>query len=69
MSALPAQITELSSEPAAVRPAPGSGARLRAERRAEMASARRLRQRWAMFSVAVLGCFFGLTVGVLDVLH
>jgi hypothetical protein len=68
MSALPAEITELSPGPVAVRPA-AAGSQLRAERRAEQARARRARLRWSVFSVAVLGCSFGLTVGVLDVLH
>jgi hypothetical protein len=69
MSALPAQTPELSREPMMVRPMTGNGAQLRAERRAEMAQARRLRQGWSVISLAVLGAFFALTVGVLDVLH
>jgi hypothetical protein len=69
MSALPAQIPELSPDPVVARPAPGTGARLRAERRAEQAQARRIRQRWAVVGVALLVCLFALTVGVLDVLH
>ena len=68
MSALPAEITELSPGPVAVRPA-AAGSQLRAARRAEQAMARRTRLRWSAFSVAVLGCSFALTVGVLDVLH
>ena len=71
MSALPAettdQTTELSPRPHAVRPV--AGLQLRAERRAEQARARRERLRWSIVSVAILGCSFGLTVGVLDVLH
>ncbi len=69
MSALQAQIAEISPDPVAVRPAPGPEARLRAERRAEQAEARRIRQRWAVVGAAVLVCLFALTVGVLDVLH
>jgi hypothetical protein len=68
MSALPAQITELTPGPLPVRPAT-TGSQLRAERRAEQAIERRTRRRWAAFGVAILGCSFGLTVGVLDVLH
>jgi hypothetical protein len=69
MSALPAQITELSPGPAAVRPAPGTGAQLRAERRTELARLRRARQRCAVLSLAVIGLFFAFTVGILGVLH
>jgi len=69
MSALLAQIPELSPEPVAVRPAPGAGAQLRAERRAEVAEARRIRRRWSVLSLALIGVLFALTVGVLDVLH
>jgi hypothetical protein len=68
MSALPAEITEVSPAPVAPRPAPpGSG--LRAERRVEQAAARRARRRWAAFCIAIFLCSFGLTVGILDVLH
>jgi hypothetical protein len=64
MSALPAETSELSPRPLAVRPLV-AGMQLRAERRAEQALARRARLRWAI----VLILSFALTVGVLDVLH
>ena len=71
MSALPAETTDLTTElpprPHAVRPA--AGLQLRAERRVEQALARRERLRWSVISVAILGCAFSLTAGVLDVLH
>jgi hypothetical protein len=67
MSALPAETTELSPRPHAVRPA--AGLQLRAERRAGQALARRVRVRWSVVAVAILSCSFALTVGVLDVLH
>jgi hypothetical protein len=67
MSALPAEITELTPGPAAVQPP--VGAQVRTARRAELAEARRARLRWSVLSVAILGSFFGLTIGVLDVLH
>jgi len=68
MSALPAETTEMSPRPYAVRPSP-AGSQLRAERRAEQAMARRTRFRWAIVSVTLLVLSFALTVGVLDVLH
>ena len=68
MSALPAETTELSPRPVAVRPAapacscgPNGGPSRRWRARS--------RRRWAVVGVAILGCSFGLTVGVLDVLH
>jgi hypothetical protein len=67
MSALPAETTELSPRPYAVRPS--ADLRLRVERRAEQAQARRERLRWSIVGVAILICSFALTVGVLDVLH
>ena len=67
MSALPAETTELSPQPYAVRPS--AGLRLRVERRAAQAQARRQRVRWSIVGVAILVCSFALTVGVLDVLH
>jgi hypothetical protein len=67
MSALPAETTELSPRPYAVRPPARS--QLRTERRAELALARRERLRWSVVGVAILGGSFALTVGVLDVLH
>ncbi len=68
MSALPAEVTEVTPPAISPRPAP-SGAKLRAERRAEEAIARRIRRRWAAFCISIFVCFFGLTVGILDVLH
>ncbi len=68
MSALPAETTELSPARVEVRPAV-AGPQQRAERRPEEAMARRARRRWAIFSLAVLGLSFALTVGILDVLH
>ena len=67
MSALPAETTDLSPRPHAVRPS--AGLRLRVERRAEQALARRERVRWSIAGVAIMVCSFALTVGVLDVLH
>jgi hypothetical protein len=68
MSALPAETTELSPRPHAVRPSV-AGIQLRAERRVEQARARQERFRWAVVGVAILVCSFALVVGVLDVLH
>jgi hypothetical protein len=68
MSVLPADTTELSPRPYAVRPS-AAGSQLRAERRAEQAKARRERFRWSIVAVAILVLSFALTVGVLDVLH
>jgi hypothetical protein len=68
MSALPAETTDLSPRPVAVRPSV-AGSQLRAERRAEQAKARRDRFRWAVVGVTILILSFALTVGVLDVLH
>jgi hypothetical protein len=68
MSALPAETTELSPRPHAVRQSV-VGFQLRAERRAEQAKAQRERFRWAIVSVTILILSFALTVGVLDVLH
>ena len=68
MSALPAETSDLSPRPLAVRPS-AVGSQLRAERRAEQAKARRDRFRWSVVGVAILILSFALTVGVLDVLH
>jgi hypothetical protein len=68
MSALSAEVTELSQIPVAARPVV-TGAPQRAERRAQRARERRSRRLWAACALAVIGCFFGLTVGILDVLH
>jgi hypothetical protein len=68
MSAQPAEVTELHQAPLAVRPVAG-GQQLRAERRAEKARERHTRQRWAIFSVALLAGSFGATVGILEVMR
>jgi hypothetical protein len=68
MSALPAEMPELSPAPVAVRPG-AAGSQLRAERRAEQAIARRIRRRWASLGIGLLLASFGATVGILDVLH
>ncbi len=68
MSALPARVTELPiAAPAPV--APLGRAERRAERRAQLKLARRSRRRWAVLACSVLAGVFGLTVGILDVLH
>jgi hypothetical protein len=68
MSALPAEITQLSPGPRPVRPSV-VGAQLRADRRAAQVEERRARRHWSILSVAVLGCSFGITAGVLGVLR
>jgi hypothetical protein len=68
MSAMPAQKTEFTPGTPVVR-VPVVGAQCRVERRAELVAARRARQRWAWYSGAVMAGTFGLTVGILDVLH
>jgi hypothetical protein len=72
MSAMPAEITGLSRGPeitsVSVR-TPVARSQRRSERRAEQMVARRARQRWSVFSCAVLVGSFALTVGILDVLH
>ena len=67
MSALPARVTELPSAPV-VHASPGAAQR-RAERRAEQSLGRRIRRRWAIVGCSILAGTFGLTVGILDVLH
>jgi hypothetical protein len=67
MSAMPARVAELSDGPQV-----GSStqqAQRRADRRAELKLARRSRQRWAIVASSILVGAFGLTVGILDVLH
>lgn len=64
---MPAGWTELSESPD-VGASPALGQR-RADRRAELKLARRSRQRWAIAGCSILVGAFGLTVGVLDVLH
>jgi hypothetical protein len=67
MSAMPAEWTELSEGPdVGVSPA---RAQRRADRRAEQKLARRSRHRWAIAAGSILVGAFGLTVGILDVLH
>jgi hypothetical protein len=66
MSAMPAGWTELSERPHVDAP---SGVQRRADRRAEQKLARRSRQRWAVAGCSILVGAFGLTVGILDVLH
>jgi hypothetical protein len=68
MSALSAQITEVSQPPVAVRP-PVARSQRRCERRAEQLVARRIRRRWAILSCVILACSFGFAVGILDMLH
>jgi hypothetical protein len=67
MSALPARVTELPQAPV-VHASPQAG-QCRAERRAELKVARRVRRRWAIAGCSILTAAFGLTVGILDVLH
>jgi hypothetical protein len=67
MSALPARVTELPNEPL-VHASPVAAQR-RAERRVEQKLARRVRRRWAIAGSSILIAVFGLTVGILDVLH
>ncbi len=67
MSAMPAGWTELSDSPR-VDDGPVRAQR-RADRRAELKLARRSRQRWAVAACSILAGVFGLTVGILDVLH
>ncbi len=67
MSAMPAGWTELSEPPHVG--APSEPAQRRADRRAEQKVARRARRRWAIAGCLILAVAFGLTVGILDVLH
>ncbi len=67
MSAMPAGWTELSDGPRVA--ASPVGAQRRADRRAELKLARREQQRWTVVACSVLVGAFGLTVGILDVLH
>ena len=67
MSAMPARVTELPVGPT-VDAAPERVQR-RTDRRAEERVARRDRRRWAVIAGAILVGSFGLTVGILDVLH
>jgi hypothetical protein len=67
MSAMPAGWTELSETPR-VGALPTQVQR-RADRRAEQKAARRSSQRWAVAGGSVLVASFGLTVGILELLH
>ena len=67
MSAMPAGWTEVSEFPDVG--APPIGVQRRADRRAEQKLARRSRQRWAIAGCSILAGAFGLTIGILDVLH
>ncbi len=67
MSAMSARWTELSDSPH-VGASPAQAQR-RTDRRAEQKMARRSRQRWAIAGCSILAGTFGLTVGILDVLH
>lgn len=67
MSAMPAGWTELSESPR-VSASPVRTQR-RADRRAELKLVRRSQQRWTVAACSVLAAAFGLTVGILDVLH
>ncbi len=67
MSAMPAGWTELSESPR-VGALPMQAQR-RSDRRAEQKVARRSRRRWAFAGGSVLVATFGLTVGILELLH
>lgn len=67
MSAMPAGWTETSDSPR-VAAAP-TRAQRRSDRRAELKLARRAQQRWTVAAGSILVGAFGLTVGILDVLH
>ena len=67
MSAMSAGWTELSDGPYVG--ASPERAQRRADRRADQKVARRSRQRWAVAGCSILAGTFGLTVGILDVLH
>jgi hypothetical protein len=67
MSAMPAGWTELSESPR-VPALPGRVTR-RADRRAELKVARRVRRRWAIAACSILVVSFAFTVGMLELLH
>ena len=67
MSAMPAGWTELSDGPRVG--ASSASAQRRADRRAELKLARRSQQRWSIVACSILVAAFGLTAGILDVLH
>lgn len=64
---MPAGWTELSESPRVA--ASPVRAQRRADRRAELKLARRSQQRWSVAACSILVVAFGLTVGILDVLH
>jgi hypothetical protein len=64
---MPAGWTELSDSPhMGVSPVRTQG---RVDRRAQRKVARRSQQRWTLVACSILAGAFGLTVGILDVLH
>jgi hypothetical protein len=64
---MPAGWTELSDSPQmGVSPVRAQG---RADRTAQRKVARRSQQRWTLVACSILAGAFGLTVGILDVLH
>ncbi|HEX3794572.1 MAG TPA: hypothetical protein VHV57_08730 [Acidimicrobiales bacterium] len=70
MSAMPAEITAAPPGPEPRR-VPGAQQQTlrRTERRAQQQMERRVRRKWAVLSCSIMAAFFGLTVGILDVLH
>jgi hypothetical protein len=64
---MPAGWTELSDSPRVG--ASPTRAQRRTDRRAELKLARRTQQRWTIAACSILVGAFGLTVGILDVLH
>lgn len=68
MSAMPARAPEFPvASPTSV--APQRRADRRAERRAQLKLERRSRRRWAVLAGTAMVAVFGLTVGILDVMH
>jgi hypothetical protein len=67
---MPAGWTGVSDVPRVGAP-PGNvgNVQRRSDRRAELKLARRSRQRWAVLASSILVASFGVTVGILDVLH
>ena len=64
---MPAGWTELSDGPRMG--ASPARAQRRTDRRAELKAARRSQQRWTVAALSILVVAFGLTAGILDVLH
>lgn len=72
MSAMSVRVTDVAEAPRADAPTPftpGARSEPRAERRAQQKRARRSRRLWALLGCSILVAAFGLTVGILDVLH